>query len=156
MLAHPDVAEAGVTGLVNDEWGQVPIAFIIKKAGTNPSSEELEQFCKEQLGKYKVPKAFYFMEELPRNASKKLLRRELRKVGGSMMTIASVEFYVIQMPLKEPFLTHLGAVTDREGIIIRITNSDGVSGFGEGVAFSTPWYTEETVETSLHMLTSTF
>jgi O-succinylbenzoic acid--CoA ligase len=79
LLAHRDVLEAGVTGLEDAKWGQVPIAFIIKKAGTNPSSEELMQFCKEQLGKYKVPKAFYFMEELPRNASKKLLRRELRK-----------------------------------------------------------------------------
>jgi len=79
LLAHRDVLEAGVTGLEDAKWGQVPIAFIIKKPGTNPSSEELMQFCKEQLGKYKVPKAFYFMEELPRNASKKLLRRELLK-----------------------------------------------------------------------------
>lgn len=70
-----------------------------------------------------------------------------------MMKIASVELNVIQMPLKEPFLTHLGAVEVREGIIIKITNSDGVTGFGEGVAFSTPWYTEETVKTSLHMIT---
>lgn len=70
-----------------------------------------------------------------------------------MMKIAAVELNVIQMPLKEPFLTHLGAVKVREGIIIKITNSDGVTGFGEGVAFSTPWYTEETVKTSLHMIT---
>ncbi|MEY2193562.1 o-succinylbenzoate synthase [Neobacillus sp. BF23-41] len=69
------------------------------------------------------------------------------------MKIAAVELNVIQMPLIDPFLTHLGAVKNREGIIIKITNSDGVSGFGEGVAFSTPWYTEETVKTSLHMLT---
>ncbi|MFL6557237.1 MAG: o-succinylbenzoate synthase, partial [Bacillus sp. (in: firmicutes)] len=70
-----------------------------------------------------------------------------------MMKITSIEIDVIEMPLKDPFLTHLGAVNVREAIIIRITNSDGVSGFGEGVAFSTPWYTEETVKTSLHMLT---
>jgi O-succinylbenzoate synthase len=68
------------------------------------------------------------------------------------MKIASIELFVIQMPLKSPFLTHLGAVKDREGIIVKVTNTDGLSGFGEGVAFSTPWYTEETVETSLHML----
>lgn len=68
------------------------------------------------------------------------------------MKIASAELYVIQMPLKDPFLTHLGAVKMREGIIIKLTNSDGASGFGEGVAFSTPWYTEETVKTSLHMI----
>ena len=69
------------------------------------------------------------------------------------MKIASIELFVIQMPLKSPFLTHLGAVNNREGIIVKVTNSDGLSGFGEGVAFSTPWYTEETVATSLHMLT---
>ena len=56
------------------------------------------------------------------------------------------------MPLKSPFHTHLGTVMEREGIIIEVTDSNGVSGFGEGVAFSTPWYTEETVKTSLHML----
>ena len=56
------------------------------------------------------------------------------------------------MPLKSPFHTHLGTVTEREGIIVEVTDSNGVSGFGEGVAFSTPWYTEETVKTSLHML----
>jgi O-succinylbenzoate synthase len=71
-----------------------------------------------------------------------------------MMKISSIDLYVIKMPLKSPFLTHLGAVTDREGIIVSVMDEEGVSGFGEGVAFSSPWYTEETVETSLHMLTS--
>ncbi|EKN65964.1 o-succinylbenzoic acid (OSB) synthetase [Neobacillus bataviensis LMG 21833] len=68
------------------------------------------------------------------------------------MNIAEIELYVIQMPLKSPFVTHLEAVNDRKGIIVKVTCKDGVSGFGEGVAFSTPWYTEETVTTSLHML----
>lgn len=69
------------------------------------------------------------------------------------MNIKSVELYVIQMPLKFPFLTHLSSVDSRESIIVKVTNRDGVIGYGEGVAFSTPWYTEETVSTSLHMLT---
>ncbi|MCD4839632.1 o-succinylbenzoate synthase [Neobacillus sedimentimangrovi] len=68
------------------------------------------------------------------------------------MNIAMVELFVIRMPLKTPFITHLGNVTEREGIIIKVTNRDGLSGFGEGVAFSSPWYTEETVVTSVHML----
>lgn len=50
-------------------------------------------------------------------------------------------------------MTHLGTVENREGIIVKVTDNDGLTGFGEGVAFSTPWYTEETVKTSLHMLT---
>ncbi|MGG5252635.1 o-succinylbenzoate synthase [Neobacillus sp. SM06] len=68
------------------------------------------------------------------------------------MKIASVQLYVIKMPLKSPFLTHLGTVSEREGIIVEVRDRDGVSGYGEGVAFSTPWYTEETVQTSMHML----
>ncbi|NRD76241.1 o-succinylbenzoate synthase [Bacillus sp. BRMEA1] len=69
------------------------------------------------------------------------------------MNISNVELFVIKMPLKSPFVTHLGAVSEREGIIVKVTNQDGIAGWGEGVAFSTPWYTEETVTTSLHMLT---
>lgn len=68
------------------------------------------------------------------------------------MKITSVQIYVIQMPLKTPFITHLDTVTDRQGIIVEVTDADGNKGYGEGVAFSSPWYTEETVETCLHML----
>lgn len=69
------------------------------------------------------------------------------------MNISAVKLYVIKMPLKLPFQTHLGSVTEREGIIVEVIDAEGGSGFGEGVAFSTPWYTEETVQTSLHILT---
>jgi o-succinylbenzoate synthase len=69
-----------------------------------------------------------------------------------MIKISSIQLYVIQMPLKTPFITHLDVVKDRKGIIVEVKDVDGVSGFGEGVAFSSPWYTEETVETCLHML----
>lgn len=71
-----------------------------------------------------------------------------------MITISSIVLNVIKMPLKSPFLTHLGAVDEREGIIVEVHDREGVTGYGEGVAFSSPWYTEETVETSLHILTS--
>jgi O-succinylbenzoate synthase len=67
--------------------------------------------------------------------------------------IASIHLYVIEMPLKVPFITHLGEVNMRRGIIVEIVDKDGLSGFGEGVAFSSPWYTEETVGTSLHVIT---
>ncbi|WML30379.1 o-succinylbenzoate synthase [Neobacillus sp. OS1-32] len=69
------------------------------------------------------------------------------------MKITAVELFIIKMPLKAPFITHLGTVQDREGIIVKITDQEGMTGYGEGVAFSTPWYTEETVKTSIHMLT---
>lgn len=68
------------------------------------------------------------------------------------MKIAQIKLKVISMPLKSPFHTHLGTVSEREGIIVEVIDSDGISGYGEGVAFSTPWYTEETVSTSLHIM----
>jgi O-succinylbenzoic acid--CoA ligase len=77
LLAHPDVADAGVTGYDDEIWGQVPAAFIVRKKGANVTKEELKQFCLENLAKYKVPKTFHFIEKLPRNAAKKLLRRKL-------------------------------------------------------------------------------
>ncbi|PAE34251.1 o-succinylbenzoate--CoA ligase [Bacillus sp. 7884-1] len=77
LLAHPDVADAGVTGFDDEIWGQVPAAFIVRKEGANVTKEELRQFCLENLAKYKVPKTFHFTEKLPRNAAKKLLRRKL-------------------------------------------------------------------------------
>ncbi|MFJ5715806.1 o-succinylbenzoate--CoA ligase [Neobacillus sp. NPDC093127] len=77
LLAHPGVADAGVTGIADEKWGQVPIAFIVKN--NKVSADELQEFCRERLAKYKVPKAYYFIEKLPRNAAKKLLRRDLRE-----------------------------------------------------------------------------
>ncbi|WP_462411230.1 o-succinylbenzoate synthase [Neobacillus sp. Marseille-QA0830] len=68
------------------------------------------------------------------------------------MKISSIDLFVIKMPLKQPFVTHLGEVTGREGLIVRVLDRDGSAGYGEGVAFSSPWYTEETVATSMHML----
>jgi O-succinylbenzoic acid--CoA ligase len=78
LLGHSCVADAGVTAAQDDVWGQVPIAFIVTKPGGSICSEdELRHYCTEQLAKYKVPKRIYFVEHLPRNAAKKLLRRKL-------------------------------------------------------------------------------
>lgn len=68
------------------------------------------------------------------------------------MKITEAWIYVIKMPLKSPFSTSLSKVTEREGIIIKVRDEEGTIGLGEAVAFSTPWYTEETVKTVFHML----
>jgi o-succinylbenzoate synthase len=68
------------------------------------------------------------------------------------MNIKSVKLSVVKMPLKHAFTTHLGSVTEREAIIVEAEDQNGILGLGEGVAFSSPWYTEETVKTSWHVL----
>ena len=68
------------------------------------------------------------------------------------MDIKAVKLSIVKMPLKHPFTTHLGSVTEREAIIVEVEDGSGLIGYGEGVAFSSPWYTEETVQTSYHVL----
>ncbi len=60
--------------------------------------------------------------------------------------------YVIRSPLKKPFATHLEVVKERESIIIQLVENNGYKGYGEVVAFSSPWYTEETITTCLYTL----
>ena len=52
LLAHPDVADAGVTGIQDKTWGQVPVAFIVRKEGALVTEPQLKQFCLENLAKY--------------------------------------------------------------------------------------------------------
>lgn len=80
LLSHEAVEEAGVTGIDDETWGQVPCAFVKLKSGYSATAEQLKQFCQERLAKYKIPKQIYFVEQLPRNASQKLLRRQLKQL----------------------------------------------------------------------------
>jgi O-succinylbenzoic acid--CoA ligase len=76
LASHPAVREAGVVGSQDYRWGQVPIAFIVKHSEV--SEAEIRSFCLERLAKYKIPKRIYFIDRIPRNASQKIMRRELR------------------------------------------------------------------------------
>ncbi|MCM2982804.1 o-succinylbenzoate--CoA ligase [Niallia circulans] len=71
------IKEAAVIGIPDEEWGQVPIAFIV----TDESIQEntIIEKCTNVLAKYKIPKRVFFISEVPRNASGKIVRRELRK-----------------------------------------------------------------------------
>ncbi len=78
LVSHPSISDAGVIGMKDEEWGEVPIAFVVK--GNEVTAEEVREFCQLKLAKYKIPKKIRFLDEIPRNASKKILRRELRKL----------------------------------------------------------------------------
>lgn len=69
------IKEAGVVGQEDSKWGKVPVAFIIVEDELD--LDLVRQQCREELAKYKVPKAFYIVDSLPRNASNKLLRHQL-------------------------------------------------------------------------------
>ncbi|MEQ6389788.1 o-succinylbenzoate synthase [Bacillaceae bacterium S4-13-58] len=68
------------------------------------------------------------------------------------MRLSHWNVYHFSLPLLHPFTTHQGSLQEREGIIVEGVSEDGQSGWGECVAFSTPFYTEETVDTAWFML----
>ncbi|PGM59428.1 o-succinylbenzoate--CoA ligase [Bacillus sp. AFS053548] len=80
LLSHPDVIEAGVTGKEDPNWGKVPVGFVVSKSSNPPSQEELIEYCRDKIAGYKIPKEIFFVDILPRNATNKLVRRELLKL----------------------------------------------------------------------------
>jgi long-chain acyl-CoA synthetase len=78
LLAHPAVAECGVTGVPHAYWGEQVTAFVVLRAGMHAGTEELLAACREKLSRYKVPKEVRFVQRLPRNSMGKVLRRALR------------------------------------------------------------------------------
>jgi O-succinylbenzoic acid--CoA ligase len=77
LMRHPGVADAGVFGRPDPEWGEAVVAVIVPRLGKAPAEDELRAFCRERLAGFKVPKTVAFVEALPRTTSGKLLRREL-------------------------------------------------------------------------------
>jgi o-succinylbenzoate---CoA ligase len=77
LLAHPAVADAGVVGVPDAEWGRSVAAHVVLVPGCAVTASELQTFARERLAAYKVPRTIDFRESLPRNAAGKLLRREL-------------------------------------------------------------------------------
>jgi O-succinylbenzoic acid--CoA ligase len=79
LTAHPGIAEAGVAGRPDPAWGAVPVAEVVLRPGAPvPGDAELRAFCRARLAPYKVPTAFVVVASLPRTASGKLRRSELR------------------------------------------------------------------------------
>jgi O-succinylbenzoic acid--CoA ligase len=77
LLEHPDVADVGVHGRADAEWGEVVVAKVVPHAGAHVESAELRAFCAARIARFKVPKAIEVVADLPRTGSGKLLRRQL-------------------------------------------------------------------------------
>jgi len=78
LRLHPAVKDAGVIGILDEEWGRVPLAFICTdRTDDSELRAELRAHCEKHLARYKVPREFLFTAELPRNAAGKLSRSQL-------------------------------------------------------------------------------
>jgi long-chain acyl-CoA synthetase len=77
LAAHPCVQEVGVAGVPDDLKGEVVKAWVVKRAGTNPTTDELRAYCKQKLAPYKSPAHVEFRDSLPKTMAGKVLRRAL-------------------------------------------------------------------------------
>ncbi len=84
LLQHPDIREVSVIGAPDPDWGERVVACISTLDGAPCSPETLSQFCAAQLARFKLPKEYRFFEELPKNATGKILKTALRERVGEI------------------------------------------------------------------------
>ena len=78
LLTAPGVSEVAVVGASDAEWGEVVVAFIVAQSGASVSELDLDQHCLQTIARFKRPKQYRFVDELPKNNYGKVLKTELR------------------------------------------------------------------------------
>jgi len=80
IFAHPEVFECAVVSAPDEKWGEVPVAVVVRKPGSALTSEQLLEFLKMRLGRFKLPRMIEFSEEpLPKTGTGKIRKLILRE-----------------------------------------------------------------------------
>jgi fatty-acyl-CoA synthase len=88
-IGHPDLAEAGVIGARDPRWGERPLLIEVARKGSSPTGEQIKSNLAPRLPKLSLPNHIVFVEQLPRNATGKILKTELRKEFGTCKPISA-------------------------------------------------------------------
>jgi long-chain acyl-CoA synthetase len=91
LYEHPAVREAAVVGLPHDELGEEVGAAVALKDGASADADELRQFVKDQVAAYKYPRRIWFVEELPKGPTGKILKREIEAPPGEADTAPTAQ-----------------------------------------------------------------
>jgi acyl-CoA synthetase (AMP-forming)/AMP-acid ligase II len=79
LLTHAGVAEVSVVGQVDEEWGEVVVAFVVAAPGEDVTPQALDAHCLDRIARFKRPKRYLFLDALPKNSYGKVLKRQLRE-----------------------------------------------------------------------------
>jgi fatty-acyl-CoA synthase len=86
-MAHPDIVEAAVVAVADDEWGERPCACVVRREGCDLDAEGVREFLGERVAKWWVPERVEFLDEVPKTSvgkfDKKVLRRRLAEGSAS-------------------------------------------------------------------------
>lgn len=80
---HPAVADCAVVGIASAEWGETPVAYVVRRDGQSASAEDIRTWVNGQVGKTQRLSGLKLVAELPRSAIGKVLKRELRLAWDS-------------------------------------------------------------------------
>jgi long-chain acyl-CoA synthetase len=81
LYRNPAVREAAVVAEPHELHGEIPVAYVALRDGASATAHDLRAFCQDNLGRHEIPRKFFFMNELPKNAAGKILKRALRRQG---------------------------------------------------------------------------
>ena len=85
LYAHPSILEAAVIGVPDPKWGEAVKAVAILKPGLTATEEEIIQYCKRHMARYKAPKSVDFVPDLPKTGSGKIYKKGLKDTYGSRL-----------------------------------------------------------------------
>jgi fatty-acyl-CoA synthase len=83
LITHEAVEEASVIGVDDEEFGKRLAAYVVPRSGASLTEDDVREFVKRNLARYKVPRDIVFLDQLPRNPTGKVLKRQLREMHAA-------------------------------------------------------------------------